>query len=102
LAKYSLEYHPAAEAEIYEAAEWYKARSETAARRFAIEVDAKIELILAGPEVWPVFDGALVGFFSIVSPSALSIGPKAMSLKSSPSCTNAASLDIGTIGKARP
>ena len=57
LAKYSLEYHPAAEAEIYEAAEWYKARSETAARRFAIEVDAKIELILAGPEVWPVFDG---------------------------------------------
>jgi len=40
LAKYSLEYHPAAEAEIYEAAEWYKARSETAAHRFAIEVDA--------------------------------------------------------------
>ncbi len=56
-------------------------------------------LVLKGGQFLRV---ALVGFFSIASPSALSIGPKAMSLKSSPSCTNAASLDIGATGKARP
>jgi plasmid stabilization system protein ParE len=102
LAKYSLEYHSAAESEIYEAAEWYKVRSETAARRFAIEVDAKIELILAGPEAWPVFESGSRRILFNRFPFSIIYRTKAMSLKSSPSCTNAASLDTGTTGKARP
>ncbi|MEO8435134.1 MAG: type II toxin-antitoxin system RelE/ParE family toxin [Pyrinomonadaceae bacterium] len=56
MANHKLEYHPAAEAEIYGAAKWYKARSITAARRFALELEAKIEVILDGPERWPLFE----------------------------------------------
>ena len=56
LANYKLEYHPAAEAEIYEAAEWYKARSITAARRFALELEAKIGIVLDSPERWALFE----------------------------------------------
>jgi plasmid stabilization system protein ParE len=56
LTTYLLEYHPAAESEIYSAAKWYKARSPTAALRFAAELNARIQLILDDPERWPMFE----------------------------------------------
>jgi plasmid stabilization system protein ParE len=56
LRDYKLEYHAAAEAEIYDAAEWYKARSATAALRFALDLEAKIEIVLEAPERWPLFE----------------------------------------------
>ena len=61
MTNYQVEYHPAAEREIYEAAQWYKERSATAALRFAIELEARIAIILNAPERWPVFEGASRG-----------------------------------------
>jgi toxin ParE1/3/4 len=51
-----LEFHPAAEAELLEAEEWYAKRNVAAARAFVREVIATLERILAAPRRWPQFE----------------------------------------------
>lgn len=53
---YRIEFHPAAESEIYEAAAWYAERSTAAAQRFVAEVEAKIQRVLENPDRWPRFE----------------------------------------------
>jgi len=48
-----LEIHPAALAEFKSALTWYLERSETAAVKFAAELDRVINLIVQAPERWP-------------------------------------------------
>jgi len=52
-------YHPEAEAELVEAAEFYEARSPGLGERFLREFDAAIAAILASPRLWPVVEGDL-------------------------------------------
>jgi toxin ParE1/3/4 len=49
-----LEIHPSALEELKLALNWYLERNETAAVKFAAEVDRAMELIIAAPERWPV------------------------------------------------
>ena len=54
-----IEFHPAAEAELLEAATWDRARSEKAGAAFRREVERGVTRIAAAPERWPDFkDGA--------------------------------------------
>jgi toxin ParE1/3/4 len=48
-----LEIHPSALEELKLALNWYLERSETAAARFAAEVDRAMELLMAAPDRWP-------------------------------------------------
>jgi toxin ParE1/3/4 len=48
-----LEIHPAALAEFKSALTWYLERSETAAVKFAAELDRATDLIVRAPERWP-------------------------------------------------
>lgn len=54
MAARSLDIHPAAFAELKSAVIWYREQSETAATKFAAELDRAIDLILATPRRWPV------------------------------------------------
>ncbi len=45
-----------AERELFYGAEWYRARSVSAAQNFQIEIESKIKLILEAPERWPIFE----------------------------------------------
>jgi plasmid stabilization system protein ParE len=55
MARASVEFHPAAAEEAVAAFEWYKRRSEAAARAFQGELDLGIEAITANPHIWPRF-----------------------------------------------
>jgi toxin ParE1/3/4 len=48
-----LEIHPSALEELKLALNWYLERNETAAARFAAEVDRAMELLMAAPDRWP-------------------------------------------------
>jgi plasmid stabilization system protein ParE len=48
--------HPAALAEFKSAVTWYLEQSETAANKFVGELDRAIDLMLAGPQCWPIGD----------------------------------------------
>jgi len=48
-----VEIHPAALAELKSALTWYLERSETAALRFAAELDRAIVLVIESPGRWP-------------------------------------------------
>ena len=54
-----LTYHPEAEAEVVEAAEFYEARSPGLGERFVREFDAAVAEIQASPGLWPVVEGDL-------------------------------------------
>ena len=49
-----LEIHPSALAEMKSALNWYLARSEAAARKFAVEVDRATGMVVESPGRWPV------------------------------------------------
>lgn len=49
-----VEFHPAAEQELFDAEEWYAERSLIAARAFVQEVALVVERALAAPERWPL------------------------------------------------
>ncbi len=53
MAAKALETHPSALAELKSALSWYLERNETAAVKFAAEVDRAIELLIAAPHRWP-------------------------------------------------
>jgi len=48
-----VEIHPSALAELKSALTWYLERNETAALKFAAEIDRSIELIVDSPGRWP-------------------------------------------------
>jgi len=48
-----LEIHPSALAELKSALKWYLDQNETAALKFAAELDRAMELVLATPQRWP-------------------------------------------------
>ncbi|NKC12734.1 MAG: type II toxin-antitoxin system RelE/ParE family toxin [Gammaproteobacteria bacterium] len=48
------DFHPAADAELAAAKEWYAERSEAASRAFTEEVARAVESIMEGPERWRV------------------------------------------------
>ena len=50
----ALRFHPEADAELAEAREWYKARSEVAAQAFALDIDHAIKRILESPLTYPI------------------------------------------------
>jgi toxin ParE1/3/4 len=52
-------YHPEAEAELVEAAEFYEARSPELAERFLREFDAAVAEVQASPGLWAVVEGDL-------------------------------------------
>lgn len=52
-------YHPEAEAEVVEAAEFYEARSQELGDRFLREFDAAITEIQRSPVLWPRVEGDL-------------------------------------------
>jgi toxin ParE1/3/4 len=54
-----LTYHPEAEAEVVEAAEFYEARSPALGERFLREFDAAVAEIQASPGLWAVVEGDL-------------------------------------------
>ena len=49
----SLELHPEALEELISAVSWYMQRSESAALKFAAEVDKAMELVAESPKRWP-------------------------------------------------
>jgi toxin ParE1/3/4 len=49
-----LEIHPSALTELKSALDWYLERNETAALKFASELDRAIDLVIEFPERWPV------------------------------------------------
>lgn len=51
-----IDFHPAATAELEESANWYAERSATAARGFAVAVDAALTKIAANPQRFPRID----------------------------------------------
>ncbi len=54
-----LTYHPEAEAELVEAAEFYEAKSPELGERFLNEFDAAVAEIQASPGLWPIVEGDL-------------------------------------------
>lgn len=48
-----LEIHPSALAELKSALSWYLERNQTAADKFAVELDRAMELLVAAPRRWP-------------------------------------------------
>ncbi len=48
-----LEIHPSALAELKSALSWYLERNESAAVKFAAEIDRAMELLIAAPQRWP-------------------------------------------------
>jgi len=50
-------FHPAAEAELQEAAEWYEAQREGLGLDFLASVSHRISLILENPQRWRLFQG---------------------------------------------
>ena len=54
-------YHPEAEAELVEAAEFYESRSTGLGTRFLKEFDATVTEMQASPSLWPVIEGDLRG-----------------------------------------
>lgn len=50
-------FHPAAEAELEEAAEWYEASKEGLGRAFIADVRRRIETIVEAPERWALKHG---------------------------------------------
>lgn len=55
MANLELRFHPEAVAEAQAAREWYEARSDTAGRKFAVELRAALERVQAWPERWPKY-----------------------------------------------
>jgi plasmid stabilization system protein ParE len=49
-------FHPEADAEYREAANWYRERSPPAADRFEQEVERVLEFIALNPEMYPPYD----------------------------------------------
>ncbi|CAN5911768.1 hypothetical protein BH23PLA1_BH23PLA1_16260 [soil metagenome] len=77
-----LTYHPEAEAEVIEAAEFYEARSQGLGGRFLQEFDLAVAEVQASPDLWPVVEGDLrchtlrrfpFGIYSRVLPDELRI-----------------------------
>ena len=54
-----LTYHPEAEAEVVEAAEFYETRASGLGDRFLREFDVAVAEIQASPSLWPVVEGDL-------------------------------------------
>lgn len=54
-----LTYHPEAEAELVEAAEFYESRSPGLGARFLREFDAAVAEVRASPDRWAVVEGDL-------------------------------------------
>ena len=54
-----LSYHPEAEAELVEAAEFYESRSPGLGARFLREFDAAVVEVERSPGLWPVVEGDL-------------------------------------------
>lgn len=52
-------YHPEAEAEVVEAAEFYEGRSQSLGERFLREFDAAVAEVLASPGRWPLVEEGL-------------------------------------------
>ncbi len=58
MAAKSLDIHPAALKEAISAVQWYLARNETAATKFAAELDRAVDLIVETPARWPLGEHA--------------------------------------------
>ena len=52
-------YHPEAEAEFLAALLYYNADNEQAGKRFALEVAAALQLVVAFPEAWPILEDGI-------------------------------------------
>lgn len=55
VAKYAIEFHPAASAEAENTRAWYADRNQIAAEGFLAELDHAVAQIVEGPERWPTF-----------------------------------------------
>ena len=66
-----IEIHPSAVAELRSAVNWYLERNETAAIKFAAEVDRVVELVKATPRRWPQGDHGTRKFVLLRFPYAL-------------------------------